>query len=133
MTVWLGILEISTGRITAANAGHEYPVIRTANGDYELFKDKHSFVVGGMENMKYKEYEMQLEKGGTLFLYTDGLAEAMDDSRNMFGTDRLLEVMNQNKDVDTKTLLANIKASVDAFVGGAEQFDDLTMLGIRLR
>ena len=133
VTVWLGILEISTGRITAANAGHEYPVIRIANGDYELFKDKHSFVVGGMENMKYKEYEMQLEKGGTLFLYTDGLAEAMDDSRNMFGTDRLLEVMNQNKDVDTKTLLANIKASVDAFVGGAEQFDDLTMLGIRLR
>ncbi len=133
VTVWIGVLEISTGRITAANAGHEYPVIRKADGDFELFKDKHGFVVGGMEGMRYKEYEMQLEKGGTLFLYTDGVPEATNGENELFGTDRLLEAMNQCRDADPKTLLTNVKSAVDEFVGEAEQFDDLTMLGITLR
>ncbi|MBP0972907.1 MAG: PP2C family protein-serine/threonine phosphatase [Oscillospiraceae bacterium] len=132
VTVWLGILEISTGKITAVNAGHEYPIIRTANGDFEVYKDEHSFIVGGIPNAKYREYEMQLEKGGMLLLYTDGLAEAMDASRNMFGLDRLVDVMNQNKTASPEALLKAIRAAVDTFVGDTEQSDDLTMLGIRL-
>ena len=132
VTVWFGVLEISTGIITAANAGHEYPIIKKASGDFELFKDKHGFVVGGMDGMKYKEYQLTLEKGGALFLYTDGVPEATNADNDLYGTQRLIEAMNKNKDCDTKTLLTNIKASVDGSVGEAEQFDDLTMLGLKL-
>jgi sigma-B regulation protein RsbU (phosphoserine phosphatase) len=76
VSVWLGILEISTGKIVASNACHEYPVIKQPDGDFELFKDKHGFVLGGFRDKKYKEYEFTLQRGGTLFLYTDGVPEA---------------------------------------------------------
>ncbi|WP_051588949.1 SpoIIE family protein phosphatase [Ruminococcus sp. NK3A76] len=134
VTVWFGILEISTGKITAANAGHEYPILKKADGSFELFKDKHGFVIGGMDGMKYKEYEFTLEKGGALFLYTDGVPEATDASDEMFGTDRLLETLNRRKDEDINVvaLLEDVKKSVDDFVGEADQFDDLTMLGLIL-
>lgn len=133
VTVWFGILEISTGRITAANAGHEYPIIKKTDGDFELFKDKHGFVVGGMDGMKYKDYELTLEKGDVLFLYTDGVAEATNAKNELFGTDRLLTALNNSKTADPKVLLENVKSAVDEFAGEAEQFDDLTMLGIILK
>ena len=133
VTVWFGILEISTGRITAANAGHEYPIIKKSDGDFELFKDKHGFVVGGMDGMKYKDYELTLEKGDVLFLYTDGVAEATNAKNELFGTDRLLTALNNSKTADPKVLLENVKSAVDEFAGEAEQFDDLTMLGIILK
>ena len=94
VTVWLGILEISTGKLTAANAGHEYPALRKPDGRFELFKDPHGFVVGGMEDMKYKEYELQLLPGSQLFLYTDGVPEATDSSERQFGTQRMLTALN---------------------------------------
>ncbi len=133
VTVWFGILEISTGRITAANAGHEYPIIKKTDGDFELFKDKHGFVVGGMDGMKYKDYKLTLEKGDVLFLYTDGVAEATNAKNELFGTDRLLTALNNSKTADPKVLLENVKSAVDEFAGEAEQFDDLTMLGIILK
>lgn len=130
VTVWLGIMTISTGKIVAANAGHEYPMIRRPNGDFELFEDPHGFVVGGMEGMIYQEYEFTLEPGGTLFLYTDGLPEATNAQDELFETDRVLDVLNQNKEVSPEELLRNVRAAVDVFVGEAEQFDDLTMMAI---
>lgn len=133
VTVWFGVLEISSGKITATNAGHEYPVIKKANGDFELFKDKHGFVVGGMNGVRYKEYELNLEKGDMLFLYTDGVPEATNAESELFGTNRLLADLNKTDTADMKTLLENVKSSVDDFVGEAEQFDDLTMLGITLK
>ena len=133
VTVWVGILEIATGKIIAANAGHEFPVIRTADGDFEIFKDKHGLVVGGMEGMKYKEYEMTIEKGGTLFVYTDGVPEATSLNEELYGMDRLIEAMNAHKDSDAEQLLIDIRASIDEFVGEAEQFDDLTMLCIKYK
>ena len=132
VTVWFGVLEISTGKVTAANAGHEYPMLKKADGSFELFKDKHGFVIGGMEGMRYKEYEFTLEKGGTLFLYTDGVAEATNAKNELFGTERMLEALNSDPQTDPKTLLENMKKSVDEFVGDAPQFDDLTMLGVKL-
>jgi sigma-B regulation protein RsbU (phosphoserine phosphatase) len=132
VTVWFGVLEISTGKITAANAGHEYPILKKANGSFELFKDKHGFVIGGMEGMHYKEYEFTLEKGGTLFLYTDGVAEATNTNNELFGTDRMLAALNAEPDAMPKTLLSNMKQAVDDFVGEAPQFDDLTMLSVKL-
>ena len=132
VTVWFGVMEISTGKITAANAGHEYPIVKKSSGGFELFKDKHGFVIGGMDGMKYKEYEFTLEKGGTLFLYTDGVAEATNANNELFGVDRMLEALNTAPQASPEELLANMKKSVDVFVGEAPQFDDLTMLSIKL-
>ena len=98
-----------------------------------LFKDKYGFVVGGMDGMKYKDYELTLEKGDVLFIYTDGVPEATDPDEEIFGTDRLLTALNNSKTADPKTLLANVRNAVDEFAGEAEQFDDLTMLGIILK
>ncbi len=132
VTVWLGILDLTTGNVIAANAGHEYPMIRKANGEFEIYKDKHGFVIGGMEGMRYKDYEFTIEKGGALFLYTDGVPEATNSENELFGTDRMIEALNKDPNAAPKILLQNIKASVDEFVGDAPQFDDLTMLCVKL-
>ena len=133
VTVWLGILEISTGKLTAANAGHEYPVIRNAGGRFELFKDKHGFVIGGMSGAKYREYEIQMEPGSKLFLYTDGVPEATDADKNMFGTERMVDALNTEPEASPEVILKNVRSAVDGFVKEAEQFDDLTMLCIEYR
>ena len=130
VTVWLGIMEISTGRIVAANAGHEYPVLKGADGRFELIRDKHGFVLGAMESLRYTDYEFTLEKGGILFLYTDGVTESTNRSDEMFGTDRLLETLNQCAGQGPVELLTSVSASIRAFVGDADQFDDITMLGL---
>lgn len=132
VTVWFGVLEISTGKVTAANAGHEYPIVKKADGSFELFKDKHGFVIGGMEGMRYKDYEFTLEKGSTLFLYTDGVAEATNAANELFGTDRMLAALNAEPEAAPEKLLSNMKKAVDDFVGDAPQFDDLTMLSVKL-
>ena len=131
VTVWLGILEISTGKLTAANAGHEYPALRKPDGRFELFKDPHGFVVGGMEDMKYKEYELQLLPGSQLFLYTDGVPEATDSSERQFGTQRMLTALNGHCGEHPEEIIGGVYAAVDSFVGQAEQFDDMTMLCIQ--
>ena len=131
VTVWIGILEISTGKLTAANAGHEYPTIKKPGGKYELIKDKHGFVVGGMEGLKYTEYEMQLEPGTSIFVYTDGVPEATNKDEIMFGTDRMIDALNIESDASPEKILANVRSSIDEFVQDAEQFDDLTMLCIQ--
>ncbi len=127
VTVWMGILEISTGKITAANAGHEYPAIMR-NGCFRLYKDRHSFVIGGMERARYKEYELQLEKGDKLFVYTDGVPEATNAGEELFGTERMIDALNRYAGLSPKEILDGVKSAVDGFVGEAEQFDDLTML-----
>ncbi len=128
VTVWLGILEISTGRLTAANAGHEYPILKTGDGPYEIVRDKHGFVLGGMAGMKYKEYEIQMFPGSHLFLYTDGVPEASNAEEEMFGMERTLAALNRISAGSPMQVLEAVKTDVDAFVQGAEQFDDLTML-----
>ena len=133
VTIWLGILDLSTGKLIAANAGHEYPVIKHGNGQYELFKDPHSFVVGGMEGIHYKEYELQLEPGSKLFLYTDGVPEATDTDEQLFGTGRMLSVLNQDISASPEQTLKNMTEAIDAFVGEAEQFDDVTMLCVEYK
>lgn len=132
VSVWFGILTISTGRIVAANAGHEYPVLQKAGGQFELLKDRHGLVVGGVEGARYTEYEFTLEKDGALFLYTDGLPEATNTQGKMFGMDRMLKALNREPNALPQRMLENMQAAVGDFVGDAPQFDDLTMLAIRL-
>ena len=131
VTVWVGILELSTGKMNCASAGHEYPAI-CHNGKFELYKDKHGFVLGGMEGMIYRDYELQFSKGDKIFVYTDGVPEATNENRELFGTDRMIEALN-TKDANPKETLEIVRASVDEFVGGAEQFDDLTMVCVEYR
>ena len=133
VTVWLGILDLSTGEVTAANAGHEYPMLRGEDGNFAIKKDPHGFVVGGMEGVRFRDYKFTLERGGTLFLYTDGLPEANNAKGELFGTDRILEVLNRDPDASTRQLLNNMTAAVAEYVGSTEQFDDLTMMAVRLK
>ena len=132
VTVWFGVLEISTGKVTAVNAGHEYPIIRQPGGKFEVFKDKHGLVIGGIAKMKYKQYEFTLQKGSTLFVYTDGVPEATRADKQMFRLERLVDALNEKPDVPPEQLLGNVRSAVDEFVGDEPQFDDLTMLGITL-
>lgn len=133
VTVWMGILNTRTGLLRAANAGHEYPAVMRPGGSFELYKDKHGFVLGTMEGMKYKTYEMQLEPGSKLFVYTDGVPEATNAHEELMGTDRMLEALNKEPDASPEELLNNMRKAIDEFVAGADQFDDLTMLCIEYR
>lgn len=128
VTVWLAIIEISTGKGLAANAGHEHPAIRRKGGEYELVVYRHSPAVAAMEGMKFKEHEFQMEPGDNLYIYTDGVAEATDAQNEMYGTERMISALNRNPDADAKTLLKTVRKDVDDFVKDAPQFDDITML-----
>lgn len=131
VTVWLGILELSTGIFTIANAGHEDPFVRESGGKYEAFKRKHDFVLGGMEGMKYNDVSYQMKPGGSLFIYTDGVTEATNSNKELYGSLRMENALNKNPDAEPGEILKNIKADIDEFVGDEEQFDDITMLCIR--
>ncbi len=127
VTTWIGILELSTGKMNCSSAGHEYPAIYR-DGKFELFKDKHGMVLGGIEGARYTDYEIQFEEGDKIFVYTDGVPEATNMDNELFGTDRMIDALNTNATAGPEELLRNVRASVDGFVGLAEQFDDLTML-----
>ncbi|MCR4950117.1 MAG: SpoIIE family protein phosphatase [Solobacterium sp.] len=128
ITVWLGILEISTGKLTACNAGHEYPAMKKKGGRFEMLRDKHCFVVGGVPDAVYREYEIQMEPGDSLFLYSDGLPEAMDRDKQLFTTDRMIDALNAYPDVSPMVLLEKVSWAVSDFVKDSTQYDDLTML-----
>ena len=133
VTVWLGILQISTGRLPAAHAGHEYPAVRRAGGRFELYKDRHGLVIGAMGTSGYREYEIQLDPGDKVFVYTDGVPEATDPGNDMFGAERMLAALNVSPDVTPEQHLKAVRRAVDDFMHGAEQFDDLTMLCLEYR
>ena len=131
VTVWLGILEISTGVLKAANAGHEYPAILQNGGEYRLFKDPHGFVIGGMDGVRYKDYEIRLQPGDAIFEYTDGVTEAADDEEKLFGTERMIEALNEEPALGAEDTLLHMRDRVNDFVNGAAQSDDITMLCLR--
>ena len=128
VTVWLGILDISTGLLTTANAGHEYPALMHADGQFELFRDRHGLVVGGMPGVKYHEHSLQMNPGSKLFVYTDGVPEATDAENALFGTTRMLEALNAHANESPKQILCGVRQAVNEFVSDMEQFDDLTMM-----
>ena len=130
VTVWLAILEISTGKGMAANAGHEHPALRRRDGTYELVKYRHSMAVATMEGISFREHEFRLQPGDSLFVYTDGVTEAMNAASELFGEERIVDALNREPAARPQKLLKNVKASIDSFVGGIEQFDDITMLSL---
>lgn len=130
VTVWFAILDLKTGKGLAANAGHEHPALRRADGQYELVVYRHSPAVATMEGMRFREHEFELHPGDSLFVYTDGVAEATNAQEELFGTDRMLTALNRDPDAAPETLLRTVRKDIDAFVGDAPQFDDITMLGL---
>ncbi|MDO4870379.1 MAG: PP2C family protein-serine/threonine phosphatase [Bacillota bacterium] len=133
VTVWLGILEISTGRLVASNAGHEYPAYNPDGSMFSRYSDKHGFVIGSMEDISYTDYEIIMQPGAKLFVYTDGLTEATDRDNNMFGEERLMQTLYGARDDSPEQIIGAVNRDVKAFVGEAEQFDDLTMLCIEYK
>ena len=133
VTVWLAVLEISTGKCLICNAGHENPVVRRAGGTFEILKYKHNMFVGANEMARYQNREFTLCPGDCVFVYTDGVPEATASNGEMFGADRLLAALNANPDSSPDEILQRIKDTVDTFVGDAEQFDDLTMMCLKFK
>ena len=133
VTVWLGILDLSTGIITAANAGHDNPAVYRKGGNFGILENKRGFVLGGMESAKYKDFEIRLQPGDKLFLYTDGVPEATREDKKMFGEDGMLATLNAHKADAPGQLLQAVKDDIARFMGDSPQFDDLTMLCIEYK
>ena len=132
VTAWMGILDLQTGMIKYANAGHNPPLVKHKDGSYEFLKGKVNFVLAGMDMVKYKEQELQLQPGDEIYLYTDGVTEAHNSKNELFGEERLLESLNSTKGMTVESICKKVKDDVESFVCEAEQFDDITMLCVRL-
>lgn len=132
VTAWMGILDIFSGEFIYVNAGHNPPLLRKAEGEFEYLKMRPGFVLAGMEEIRYRQAEMTLEEGDMLYLYTDGVTEATDIHEELYGEERLLNRLNKDKDLPLKDILCGIKNDIDTFVKGAPQFDDITMLMLKI-
>ena len=128
VTVWLGIIDITTGKGLFANAGHEHPVLRRKGEDYELLNYPHSLFVGGMEGVTYREHEFQMNPGDRLFVYTDGVPEAADHKNRLYGEERLLRVLSRNKDATPEGTLEAVTEDIAAYVKDEPASDDITMM-----
>ena len=133
VTVWMGILDLRNGSMTCANAGHEYPEVRGEDGVFRMLSDKHGLPLGVMPGMKYRDYAIQLHPSDAAFIYTDGVPEANNPDGEQYGAERMQQALNRVPGFDPERLLKDVRADVDAFVRGADQFDDLTMLCVIYR
>ena len=133
VTVWLGILEISTGKLTFANAGHDDPAFLTNGGDFTIEKRKHGLALGAMSGVTYKNSETVLNKGDKIFLYTDGVPEATDEKNELFTAEKMLDALNEDKNVSPKDIIKTVRKKVQEFTGDAPQFDDITMLCVEYK
>ncbi len=130
VTAWLGILDLSTGLLKFANAGHNPPLIGKSRGKFEYLKARSGMVLACMEGIKYRKNELQLDPGDRLYLYTDGVTEAMDCDDKLYGEQNLLDFANAVGEANPEELCRRVEEDVDRFVGNAPQFDDITMLGL---
>ena len=128
VTVWIGIIDLTTGKMRCCNAGHEYPVLRRAASDYKLYKQKHSPPIATMDGIPFTEYQITFYPGDRLFVYTDGVPEAINEMELDYGVDRLLNVLNKHEDKTERELLPIVAQDIQDFVGEANQFDDITMM-----
>ena len=128
VTAWMGILDLPTGKLQYANAGHNPPLLKRADGTFEYLRARAGFVLAGIDGFRYQVNELELKEGDRLFLYTDGVTEATNAASELYGEDRLLTFMNRNATRPATQLLPALKEDIDGFVGEAPQFDDITML-----
>lgn len=131
VTAWMGVLDTVTGKVEFANAGHNPPLVRHAGGGFEYLRSKPCFILAGMDGIKYRKNEFTLAPGDEIYLYTDGVTEATDSENNLYGEERLLALLNSMGDLSGEEICRAVKADMDAFVGDAPQFDDITMLYLK--
>ena len=131
VTVWMAIIDLSTGKGVASNAGHEHPAVCRAGGRFELVKYRHSPMIGGLSDVPYQEHTFELKPGDQIFVYTDGVPEADNPAEKLFGTDRMLSALNQDPDAPQEKQLSHLREEINIFADGADQFDDITMLLFR--
>ena len=131
VTAWMGILNTKTGKVLFANAGHNPPLVKHADGTYEYLKSRAGLVLAGMDGIRYRKNELQLQPGDAIYLYTDGVTEATDPDNGLYGEDRLHAILEKYKDAVPEVICDEVKKDVDAFVGEAPQFDDITMLSLK--
>ncbi len=131
ITIWIGILNLNTGVMNTASAGHEYPFMALEGRPFEQINDIHGLVVGELPNMKYKTCTYQLHKGDRVFVYTDGATDAMNTAEEQIGTKQLLEIVQSEAHNETaKDLSLAVKERIDTFSEGMAQFDDITILSL---
>ncbi len=133
VTVWLAVLQISTGKGIAANAGHEHPILKTGDKDFEPVIYKHATPLGMIEEMQFKEHEFALNPGDVLFVYTDGVAEATNKNDEFYGIERTTAALNSCEEADVKKYVECVISDIDKFVDGADQFDDITMMAFNYK
>ncbi len=131
VTVWLAVVELSTGKGIACNAGHENPILKQAGGHFELLKYRHNMCIGAIGTAKYHNREFSLHPGDVLFVYTDGVPEACDPGGDMFGEERLTETLDHSGAAGPEALIRDVYGAVNGFASGAAQFDDITMLCLK--
>lgn len=131
VTVWSGILDYRTGLLSYTNGGHNPPLIRQNGGSFEYVRNRHGSFLAVFENQKYGDSFLRLSHGDTLFIYTDGITEQMDSEKNLYGEERLNAALNANASLPPSLLIEAVRADISSFAGGAEQFDDMTMLCLR--
>lgn len=131
VTAWLGILNLETGKLRYVNAGHNPPAIRKGEGAFELLKSRANLVLAGMDGIRYRSTEITLDPGDEIYLYTDGVTEAQNESRILFGNDRLLQSLNAVREQTVEERCMQVKKDVENFVKDASQFDDMTMLCVK--
>ena len=131
VTVFYGIYNIRTGEVTYTNAGHNPPYLIKANGTVEELPLSKDIVAGAIDDYQYTEETLQLEKGDTLLLYTDGVTEAVDAEVNDYSEDRLKKLFDHSSKLSCQEVVDKVKADVKAFVGEAEQSDDITLLALK--
>lgn len=128
VTIWLGILDLKTGILKASNAGHEKPLVAKKGGEFEMIQDKKNFVVGWYKGIEYNEYEIKLEKGSKIFLYTDGVPEATSSNNEQFTRERMVKTINKYHNSTPQEIVQNMNDDINLFMGSRDQFDDVTML-----
>lgn len=131
VTVWLGILTISTGELRYANAGHEYPAVSRAGGKFVLLKEKHSLPLAVIDEVSFQENTITLSPGDAVYVYTDGVTEARNTDDTLFGTERMLDALNRNNSASPRVMDQTVREAIGEFQGEMPQFDDITMLGLR--
>ncbi len=133
ITAFEGVLDLETGRFVFVNAGHEMPFVCKAGGNFEAYKIRPGFVLAGFDETVYRQGEMMLEEGDMIFQYTDGVTEATNSEKQLYGMERIEEILNKVKDLAPAEMLPIIKADIDGFAGEEEQFDDITMLCLKFK
>ncbi len=132
VTTWVGIYDISTGELNFTNAGHNPPVLYRKGEGCDYLRNRHGLVLAGLSKTRYKESNITLNSGDVLFLYTDGVTEAVNAKEELFGDVRLLDILDGHFEESAQQQVENVENAVNAFVGDTEQFDDITMLCLKI-